>query len=242
MEDYHANHWHGIDGLLDVTSHIMVDETQLEEKHAANKIIDIAAENKGEVTLLAIGPLTNLALAIRLEPQLPTFLKELVILGGNYTGLGNHTRTAEFNFVADPLAAYIVLEEYTCPKYVVPWETVLYNPFSSGFCDQYISQGNDRSKFFKLIIDAHCKKHSIDLTDSADTLAACVALDKENVISEQLHTHASIELFGQTTHGMMVVERRSNAHIKYDYKKPNVFIVTKVNTKRVEEILMNSVL
>ena len=220
----------------------MIDETQLEEKHAANKIIDIVKENKGEVTLLAIGPLTNLALAIKLEPQLPSFLKELVILGGNYTGLGNHTKAAEFNFVVDPLAAYIVVEEYTCPKYIVPWETVLYNPFSSGFWNQYTSQDNDRSKFFKLIIDTHCKKHSIDFTESADTLAACVALDKENVITEQLHTHASVEPFGQKTYGMMVVERRRNAHIKYDYNKANAFIVTKVNIKRVEEILMNSVL
>ena len=231
-----------MDGLLDVTDHIAVDETRIEEQYAASKIIDIAKQNKGEVALLAIGPLTNLALAIRLEPQLPTLLKEVVILGGNYTGLGNHTRAAEFNFVADSLAAYIVMEEYTCPKYIVPWETVLDNPFSTGFCDSYTSQDNDRSKFFKLLVDAHCKKHKIDLTDSADVLALCVALDRENVITEELHTYASIEPFGQKTHGMMVVERRRNAHIKYDYNEPNVYIATKINMQRVEEILMNSVL
>ena len=240
--EHHASHWHGIDGLCDVTDYITVDEKQLEKQHGVNKMIDIIMENKGQVTLLAIGPLTNLALAIRLKPELPTFLKELVILGGNYTGLGNQTRAAEFNFVADPLAANIVLEEYSCPKYIVPWETVLDNPFSNGFSDKYTSQDNERSKFFKLIIDAHCKKHDVDLTDSADTLAVCVALDKENVTAEQLHTHASIEPFGQKTHGMMVVERRKNAHIKYDYHQPNVFIITKVNIERVEEILLNSVL
>ena len=219
-----------------------MDETQVENEHAVNAIIDIVTKNKSEITLVAIGPLTNLALAVKLKPELPSLLKELVILGGNYTGLGNQTRTGEFNFVVDPLAAHIVLEEYTCPKYVIPWETVLHNPFSADFSSQYTGRDNDRSRFFKCIIDAHCKNHSVHLTDSADVLAICVALDKENVIAEKLFTHATVEPFGERTRGMMVVEKRAKAHKhKRDYHEPNAFIVTKVNIEKVEEILIHSV-
>ena len=225
-----------------MTDYITVDEKKIEEKHAVNSIIDIATKHKGEVTLLAIGPLTNLSLAVKMKPDLPKYLKEVVILGGNYTGLGNQTRTGEFNFVADPLAAHIVLEEYTCPVYVVPWETVLSNPFSDGFVSQYTSKDNDRSNFFKLIINAHSRRHSIDLTDSADTLAIGVALDKDKVIAEKLHTHATVEPFGVQTCGMMVVERRHRAHKWHGEPTPNVFVVTKVNIEKVEEMLINSIL
>lgn len=225
---------------MDVTDHIKVDETKIEDQHAVNALIDIATKNKGEVTLLAIGPLTNLALAVKLKPEFPSLLKELVILGGNYAGVGNQTMTGEFNFVSDPLAAHIVMEEYNCPIFVVPWETVLSNPFSTGFPSQYISKDNERSRFFKLLIDAHCNKHNVDLTDSADVLAVCVALDKENVITEKIHTYASVEPFGMRTHGMMVVEKRRREHLHHDYHEPNAFIVLKVNMERVEEILLNS--
>eukprot|EP00795_Rhopilema_esculentum_P015282 gene15282-6493_t len=238
---HEASHWHGTDGLLDVTDYIKVDKNELEEKDAVSSIIDIATKHKGEVTLLAIGPLTNLALAVKIRPDLPKLLKEVVILGGNYTGLGNQTKAGEFNFVADPLAAHIVLEEYTCPKYIVPWEAVLDNPYSSNFASIYCGKDNDRSRFFKKIIDAHCSRHKVDLTDSADTLAICVALDKEGVIADQFDTFATVEPFGAETHGMMVVERRHLAHRGRQKGESNVVIVRKLNMKRVEEMLIHSV-
>lgn len=99
-----------------------------------------------QVSLVAIGPLTNLALAIRLDPSFPQKLKDLYIMGGNkegktsinsyvssqtifaslvffpFTGIGNSTLCAEFNFAIDPESAYIVLEEFLCPTYVATWE------------------------------------------------------------------------------------------------------------------------
>ncbi len=99
-----------------------------------------------QVSLVALGPLTNLALAVRLDPRFPQKLKELYIMGGNMegntstwallvfeacrlvfldflcVGIGNVTLCAEFNFATDPESAYIVLEEYICPTYVATWE------------------------------------------------------------------------------------------------------------------------
>ena len=70
-------------------------------------------QNPGQVTILAIGPLTNIAMAMRMEASFARNVKQLVIMGGAIASLpdggGNHTPNAEFNFYVDPEAAQIVL-------------------------------------------------------------------------------------------------------------------------------------
>lgn len=80
-----------------------------EAEHAADFIIRTVRAHPHEVTLLATGPLTNLALAFRLDPALPALVREVVWMGGS-TGGGNCTPAAEFNVYADPHAAHIVFE------------------------------------------------------------------------------------------------------------------------------------
>lgn len=76
--------------------------------HAAIELVEAARRLQGELTLVAIGPLTNVAVALRLEPRLPELLREIVIMGGS-SDRGNETAAAEFNFFADPDAASAVL-------------------------------------------------------------------------------------------------------------------------------------
>jgi inosine-uridine nucleoside N-ribohydrolase len=76
-------------------------------EHAALTIIREARRSPGELVLIAVGPMTNVALALRLEPKLPELLGGLSIMGGS-TGIGNVTPTAEFNLWADPEAAAAV--------------------------------------------------------------------------------------------------------------------------------------
>jgi purine nucleosidase len=68
-------------------------------------LIRLARQRPGELTLVALGPLTNLAIALNVEPRLPELLKALVIMGGAYTVPGNTTPEAEFNILVDPEAA-----------------------------------------------------------------------------------------------------------------------------------------
>jgi inosine-uridine nucleoside N-ribohydrolase len=65
--------------------------------------------NPGEVTILAIGPMTNIALALRMKPEIETKIKRIVFMGGNVHVAGNASPAAEFNFWFDPEAARIVL-------------------------------------------------------------------------------------------------------------------------------------
>jgi purine nucleosidase len=75
--------------------------------HAVDYLVDTISAAPGEITLVAIGPLTNIALALRREPALSSLVRDFVIMGGS-AGRGNATPAAEFNILADPEAAAIV--------------------------------------------------------------------------------------------------------------------------------------
>ena len=78
-------------------------------KHAVDVIIETILSAPGEISLVPIGPLTNIALAARREPAIIQQVREVVIMGGALLVPGNDTPTAEFNIFADPHAAHIVL-------------------------------------------------------------------------------------------------------------------------------------
>jgi inosine-uridine nucleoside N-ribohydrolase len=86
---------------------------KLETQGAVDYLVQTVMKNPGQVTILAIGPLTNIAMAMRMEPRFAGNVKQLVIMGGAIASLadggGNHTPNAEFNFYVDPEAAQIVL-------------------------------------------------------------------------------------------------------------------------------------
>ena len=77
-------------------------------QHAIDYLIERFLAEPGEISLFAIGPLTNVALAIRKEPRFAKAVKEMVIMGGAIREGGNITPQAEFNIYTDPYAAHIV--------------------------------------------------------------------------------------------------------------------------------------
>jgi purine nucleosidase len=87
----------------------------LSPRVASDLLADEARRSPGEILLVATGPLTNLALALRREPELPRLLRRLAIMGGAFDHPGNTTPTAEFNIVVDPEAAAIVLGAFSAP-------------------------------------------------------------------------------------------------------------------------------
>jgi purine nucleosidase len=89
----------------------------MDRRHAADVIIDEVMKREPDtLTLVPIGPLTNIALAVRKEQQLVDRVADVVLMGGGYHG-GNRTATAEFNILADPEAAHIVFNQ--------PWQVTM---------------------------------------------------------------------------------------------------------------------
>lgn len=87
------------------------------ERSGAEWIVDMARRHPGEITLVPIGPLTNIALALAIEPRLPELVKEVVLMGGAARVEGNVTPVAEANIFGDPHAADIVFN--------APWKVVM---------------------------------------------------------------------------------------------------------------------
>jgi inosine-uridine nucleoside N-ribohydrolase len=85
---------------------------------AVQFLINQVEHHPGEVTILALGPMTNVALALTLKPGIATLIKQIVFMGGNVKVPGNATKAAEFNFWFDPEAARIVLRS-RIPKKVM---------------------------------------------------------------------------------------------------------------------------
>ena len=78
-----------------------------DSRHAVTFIIETILQSNEKVTMVTTGPMTNLALALRLEPTIAENIEEVVVMGGSYNN-GNVTPAAEFNIFCDPEAAYIV--------------------------------------------------------------------------------------------------------------------------------------
>ncbi|MHB1928855.1 MAG: nucleoside hydrolase [Acidimicrobiales bacterium] len=93
-----------------------VSGVPLLDGHAANRIVEVTRTHPGEVTLVAIGPLTNLAVALRLDPGLADRVGSVVVMGGATTR-GNTTPAAEFNIYGDPEAAAVVFD--------APWSVTM---------------------------------------------------------------------------------------------------------------------
>lgn len=85
----------------------------ISERHATQVWIDAVRAAPGEIVGLVTGPLTNVALALRLEPELPRLLKRLVIMGGAFHHSGNTTPVSEWNIAVDPESAKMVFDAFS---------------------------------------------------------------------------------------------------------------------------------
>ena len=97
---------HGDDGQGNV--HLQPSTRSAIDTAAAQFIVDQVMRRPGEITLVPVGPLTNIALALRLEPRIAECVREVVLMGGNALGPGNATPAAEANIHNDPEAADVV--------------------------------------------------------------------------------------------------------------------------------------
>jgi len=102
---------HGLQGI----GHAVLDapRAEISRRHATEVWIENARSRPGEVIGLVTGPLTNLALALRIEPELPLLLKRIVIMGGAFNHAGNTLPTTEWNIAVDPESAKIVFDAFS---------------------------------------------------------------------------------------------------------------------------------
>ncbi len=115
-DDRAASVVHGADGLGNIGVPAVV-EWPLDPRPAYQFIIDTVRENPGEVTLIAVGRMTNLALAVQADPEIAGLVKEVIVMGGAFDVNGNVTPAAEANIHGDPEAADLI--------FITPWKVTI---------------------------------------------------------------------------------------------------------------------
>ncbi|XP_038159695.1 inosine-uridine preferring nucleoside hydrolase [Cyprinodon tularosa] len=240
-----SDHFGG-DGLGDV---IKDQDPQWKEKiqpeHAVNALIRLVSEHEKQVSLVALGPLTNLALAVKLDPCFSQKLRDLFIMGGNMEGKGNVTLCAEFNFASDPESAYVVLEEFLCPTYLATWEYSCRNALTWEFFEELINQDAPAARFMKMIT-SKCRAYSKEtmkikrdvyfgpgfVSYDAYAMAACI---DSSIVLESIECPVRAEVQGSMTRGMLVLDRTNSLN-----KSHTVRVMVKCDVAKFGGLLMES--
>jgi len=213
---------------------IPASKRKIEDKHAVHAIIDMANAEPGTLSIVAVGPLTNIAVATMLDPSLPSKIKELTIMGGAVTGKGNDNVTAEFNIAFDPEAARIVFDKWPMVR-AVDWEITVANGLGKEEIAQMHAIQSPRAEFYRNIsaktIKVIKEYFHMDMIFTADGLAMAAALEPSVIKSKEIK-HLTVELRGESTRGMTVVD-----WVGMGGQKPNAEIITAFDKPRYMEMI-----
>jgi purine nucleosidase/pyrimidine-specific ribonucleoside hydrolase len=217
-------------------------EISLSQRGAVDEILHHISTAPDAVTLIALGPLTNVALAIQKDRAIMVRLKRIVIMGGALSAPGNITPAAEFNMFVDPHAAAVVFTA-GIPITLVPLDVTgkVALPRES-LVDAVASKSSTTSQFL-----ADCTRGLFTFMEHRggkarfhlhDPLAVGIVIDPSLVHAQDMHI--AIETEGRFTQGMTVADRRP---IKSQWKeKPNVSVCTDVDHERFLSFFMESIL
>lgn len=200
----HAPEIHGADGLGDITWPPLT--VAAEQQHAVAFIVEAAKTYAGSLNLLAVGPLTNIALALAMEPSLVDAVERVVIMGGTHSAHGNTSMVGEFNFYADPEAAAMVLRAGWHVE-VVPWETTLASLVPLDVLPEV--GANPVSDTFRRL-SAHLagrmkRMRGVEGLLMCDFAALAVALDP-SVGVDMVKLYGAVETAGQHGRGLLALD------------------------------------
>ena len=178
---------------------------------AAGQLIRLAHERPGELTLVAIGPLTNVAAAVMADPRIARLYRQVVIMGGAFFTPGNVTRVAGANGWHDPEAAQIVYEA-GWPILVVPLDVTHQVCVTADLLDRLRDSGTPAGVHLHRISQHYLDFYSRTFPDQRqcsmhDALALAIAADR-SLIRRARRARVDIELTGTLTRGMTVGDFR----------------------------------
>jgi purine nucleosidase len=226
---------HGEDGLGDAG--ITASAREPAGTLAAAEIVRLARSRPGELTLVAVGPLTNIGLALLLEPRLPELVDRVVVMGGAVGVPGNASETGEANVWHDPEAAQLVLD--------APWDVVLVGleiTMSTQLPQDALARLKD-SADPRAQLTWRLVQHYLDVYEEVlgertcvlhDPLAMALALDPE--LATYRLVRAAIELRGERSRGQVVADLRGYQSVPTDPSEPGVVrIVETLDTATFHE-------
>lgn len=204
--DIDATHLHGDDGL----GNSGLASAQLHHRHPSDKVIcDAIRGAPDEVTLVCLGPLTNVARAFHRDPTLPTLVDRILIMGGAVHSVGNITPTAEFNTYYDPESARSVFKSATT-KTLIPLDVTEKVVFDIGLLEELPPETTRAGALLHKIIPYAFRAHHQALGREGivlhDAVALVAALNAELFTTEDMA--GDVETRGELTLGATVFDRR----------------------------------
>jgi purine nucleosidase len=218
-------HGDGVGGLR-----LEGDGHSVEAEHAVDALIRLAAKHKGELRVVCIGPLTNIALAVLRDSAFVANVGSLHIMGGSINGRGNITPVAEYNIFVDPEAAEIVLNAGFADVTMITWDpvTITDTVFDRARIARIEALDTPLSRFFVRANQATFDfdlEHGLAGSTHPDSLTAALTLD-DSLALERGRYRVTVD----------TGDRRGETVFTPD--RPNVTAIEKVDGERFFEYLV----
>jgi len=212
---------------------------ELHHRHSSAKLIaDTVRSFPGEVTIIAIGPLTNIASAFQRDPSLVSQVDQIIMMGGSLNGIGNITAAAEFNMYYDPASAQSVFRSRTT-KTLIPLDVTSQVSFGMDLLEKIPNSTTRVGRLLKQILPfffnafhQRLAQESILLNDAVAFLAAT---HPEIFTTEPLH--GDVETIGELTRGVTVFDRRPHPDVR-----ANMAVAVDINADAARECVVNALL
>lgn len=208
---------HGDTGLDGFDSQLLPEKT--ETRHAVVWLTETLLNAPEPVTLLVTGPMTNIALAIRLEPRILSHVEKLVFMGGSMA-LGNVTPAAEFNMYADPEAAAIVLKS-GLDMYMAGLDVTMQALCGKETIRRMAAYGNPAAKLFEDVMTPYCEAegrvYNMEKAPLHDPVAAAFLLNPDLLQCSPMHVSVDCmhhEGYGRTyCDSYHITGQEANCHV-----------------------------
>lgn len=221
----------GEDGLCGADFHV----AELHHRHSAVKLLaDELKASPGEVTIVACGPLTNIASVLQREPDLASLIGHLIIVGGTLGGPGNVTPCAEFNIFCDAEAARAVFMSPVTMT-LLPLDVTSKVVLRYGLLDQLPKSTTRLGRVLRAILPgaflASHQRLGVEGLVVPEAVAVAALLHPELLTTER--RHCDVELSGELTRGATIVDRRRGAP-----HRPNMDVVTELNVEAAMDCIL----
>ena len=237
---------HGQNGLADVE--LPPVSCKADSRFGPDLIIDLVHQHPGEITLVPVGPLTNIALAVRKDPSIVPLVKEVILMGGSISG-GNVTAAAEFNIYNDPEAAQIVFAA-GWPLTMVGLEVGNKIIFTKAHLAELGQTRGPQNDFVAAVLQhllGFAAEFGFPGSPLYDPSAVGVAIDRTLVKTERMRV--DVETRGEFTRGETVANRHNaiersvrqgdrNVIVGLEKVEPNTNVSIDVDAERFLELFL----
>lgn len=224
---------HGRDGMGDIG--LPLRGRVPARGNAVDVLVDVVNRRPpGSVTLVTLGPLTNVARAIQRDPGIATRLREIVTMGGTGDAVGNMTATAEYNVWVDPEAAAIAFGA-GARLMMVGWDIsrkyAVFDPEAAGRL-RAVGPLGAFAVDIQATLDAVARVEThLAGFDLPDPIAMAIAIDP-TIATRVEHRNVRVETSGELTAGQTVVD-----HLGIEHLEPNVHVVLEASRDRFVDLL-----